>query len=544
MSSRADAQVESSADPSARHVVWPAVLLLALAGGTFVRFGRLNHDEGWYLYAARLVYEGQWLYRDFPFYQAPLLPYLYGLPQLVVPGVETGRWTSFAISIATCAIALRLAHARGGRFAVGVVALGILGSPLALWTLNSTRTEPLCAFFLVSAIACLNADRERAGFGALAALLGVLAAMTRISLLPAAIVIAIWACWRFAKTGSEIVRVLAPAAVGFVLLAALAMSGGLERAWANLIEIQAQREMQFRSIGGMSLEGWIRTRFHFFVRVWNEFGSITVFAGIAAIGLFVANAIWPKTSADERDERRSIGAGTAVIAIAAIVPNLIPRAAYTVYFTSVLPIVLVAGGWGVAALRDWLAQQEFDRRVVIGVACACVLGVGLAQARVATGGWLAWISTGPSDLVLLRDAARSVEAKLPGESALLTFDTYLAVETGRSVPGGFEMGVFSWFPRRPEADGERLGVLTNDRLEAAFASPDIAHLALSDVSLGVLAARRHNGFRPRQKLDEAALHAAHPPLRRFELVETIGTFGQLQAPLYLMRARDAAPQRR
>lgn len=52
-------------------------LLLAAAGVYFVHYGRLNHDEGWYLYAARLILDGQLPYRDFAFYQSPLLPIVY-----------------------------------------------------------------------------------------------------------------------------------------------------------------------------------------------------------------------------------------------------------------------------------------------------------------------------------------------------------------------------------------------------------------------------------------------------------------------------------
>ncbi len=46
------------------------LLLAALA----VVQGRINHDEGGCLYAARRVLEGDLPYRDFACFQAPLLP--------------------------------------------------------------------------------------------------------------------------------------------------------------------------------------------------------------------------------------------------------------------------------------------------------------------------------------------------------------------------------------------------------------------------------------------------------------------------------------
>ena len=42
-----------------------------------VWLGALNQDEGWYLYAARLVSEGKTPYRDFFYTQAPVMPIVY-----------------------------------------------------------------------------------------------------------------------------------------------------------------------------------------------------------------------------------------------------------------------------------------------------------------------------------------------------------------------------------------------------------------------------------------------------------------------------------
>ena len=57
----------------------PAVLALIVAACVAVLsvwWGAVNQDEGWYLYAARLVGEGKLPYRDFFFTQGPVLPFL------------------------------------------------------------------------------------------------------------------------------------------------------------------------------------------------------------------------------------------------------------------------------------------------------------------------------------------------------------------------------------------------------------------------------------------------------------------------------------
>ena len=66
-----------------------------LTGFYTIKYGQLNSDEGWYLYAARLIYHGQQPYKDFAFTQMPLVPYIYGLGLLIYSSIYTGRLISF-----------------------------------------------------------------------------------------------------------------------------------------------------------------------------------------------------------------------------------------------------------------------------------------------------------------------------------------------------------------------------------------------------------------------------------------------------------------
>ena len=164
-------------------------LFLLLAAGAVVQ-GRINHDEGWYLYAAGRVLEGALPYRDFAYFQAPLLPFVHAPAQLLFgPGVVVGRLTSLALSIGTVALGARLAFVHGGRLAA-LFFLGILClTPQQLWAFTTTRTEPLVAFWLMLAAFFLLARpvSARASGAALAAM--VLAVGTRVSVMPAALLV-------------------------------------------------------------------------------------------------------------------------------------------------------------------------------------------------------------------------------------------------------------------------------------------------------------------------------------------------------------------
>jgi hypothetical protein len=515
-----------------------AGLALAAAGVVFVRYGRINHDEGWYLYAARLLYEGSLPYRDFPFYQAPFLPLLYGLPQLLWAGVETGRWTSFALSAATCTLALRLCFERGGLLAVAVFVGGLLGAPLGVWALVVTRTEPLSALLLMTAAFCLLRPAPTWRHAAVAVLAAALATATRITLAPAALFVALWALRRCARSGADALRILAPAALVAAAFGAVVLGAGLERAWANLVEIQAQRHAQFNPTPAIGPERWLVGRLHFLGLIGREYGPVTVLAAAAAVAFAGA---WTLRADLRRAGGRVAAAGPVVLLLVlAFVPNLAPRSIFTVYFAGVLPLLLVLGGWGAAALRDGCLSLGIGRHWLALAFGLGALALALPQLSAFREQRDRWLVGPPSDLAQLREAARAVREIVPEDRMLFTFDTYLAVEAGRRVPPGFEMSVFSWFPQRPAEDGERLGLLTTDRLSDALRDPSLGAVALSDLSLGILVTRGHAGYQRERVLSEDEIRGSYPRLTRFDLVRTVTPFGQQRAPLYLLVPQPAA----
>jgi hypothetical protein len=55
---------------------------------------------------------------------------------------------------------------------------------------------------------------------------------------------------------------------------------------------------------------------------------------------------------------------------------------------------------------------------------------------------------------------------------LLTQDTYLAVEAGRRVPAGFELGPFGYFPDLDDATAARCHVLNRAGMLQALRQTD------------------------------------------------------------------------
>ncbi|MCP5040711.1 MAG: hypothetical protein GY944_06750 [bacterium] len=512
-----------------------AACLLAGTSVYFLKYGRVNHDEGWALYAAQMLARGELPYRDFPFYQAPMLAIAHALPQGLWPGVETGRWTCLVASALMCGLGLRLAFERGGAVAIAIFALGIAGAPLAIGGLVATRTESLSTLFLMLAAFSLTRPQPRVRNGAVAIVAGVLAATSRISLVPAALFVFVWALHRTGRESGNLGRTILPGALVGVAIGALTFAGGFERAWTNLVTIQLERHEQFDAPVAFDSTAWWMSRAAHGVELAGEFGVISMLALLATLASGVV--AWRRRHRTPCDERTHHTGPLVVLALLAWLPNLAPRSVYPVYFVPAMPLVLVLGGGWLEGMRlRWLASGGSARVLNWAMVVALVALATLQYPTFASRNARSFVP-GPTDLEQFEAAAQLVERHIAEPTLLLTFDTYVAVEAHRRVAPGFEMSVFSWFPKRPAQDFERLGLLTTPALRAAFENPAVGGVVLSDQALGILIHGGHFGYQPRRRLEEAEILRALPLLQRFRLVDTLHPFGQQRSMLYIFVPR-------
>ena len=93
-----------------------------------------------------------------------------------------------------------------------------------------------------------------------------------------------------------------------------------------------------------------------------------------------------------------------------------------------------------------LRQVSCDKRLllVLGLAWAAAFGSPLLEKWTTNGQDRFWtVKKKRCELAQLRDVARRIEEEDPNGKMLFTQDLYLAIETGRHVPDGLEMGPFS-----------------------------------------------------------------------------------------------------
>jgi 4-amino-4-deoxy-L-arabinose transferase-like glycosyltransferase len=507
------------------------VLVAGRLATVFAVSGNVNQDEGWYLYAANLLYHGQLPYRDFAFFQAPLLPALYGLPQLLFgPGLWIGRLTSLALTAVTLALAFRIAHERAGRLAALTALLLLPLAPLALWASTSTRTEPLtAALWMAAAWLLLRQPAGPAASGG-ALLAAVLAVAARVSSLPAAGLIVALVVARHRGSRRDLAVALAPALGAGLVLVGFLLVCGPEAVYFDLVTAQALRHTQLQPAEAWTLGQAVETRLAALSALPGRYGIVPPAALLAGLA---AGVLWLRRRPG-LETRLGGAASLALLAAAVYLPNLAPRAVYPVYFASAYPLCAVL----VACVLGWAFERASGpQRGALALAALALLAFQLSSFGERFG---VDASLAEPDLAEVQRVGRELAQLVPEGAKLVTLDTYLAVESRRPVVAGFEMGLFAWSPAWPAEWTSRFALATPALWEEALRDPSVGAVVLSDFAIGILARGRLGGHRPRQLLSERQLRRLLPGLERFRLEKVVPSFGQFDDPLYILVPRFTA----
>ena len=176
----------------------------------FLSHGRPTIDEGVFLSASRLVYEGQSLYRDFPFSQGPLLPYVYGVAvRRFGLSILVGRIVSFLVSLVSIGATLWIARSLGGRLAAAVAMVLTITNLPALWVATTVRTQSLATPLVMLGVLALAAPRRGVWSWAAAPSVMLWATGARLTHVLAFVAVSLWVASQLRKSLSLLMRVAA-----------------------------------------------------------------------------------------------------------------------------------------------------------------------------------------------------------------------------------------------------------------------------------------------------------------------------------------------
>ncbi|MDQ3250597.1 MAG: hypothetical protein M3Q45_15500 [Chloroflexota bacterium] len=441
-----------------RFAEW-VLVLLALLELTFLALVRsVNLDEGWYLWASKLVYEGQWLYRDFAYTQTPLLPYVYGLFQSMFgEGLYQGRTLTVGFTLTTWLLSVASARRLGEQWA----ALGCLA--LLLTSFFATAQYTYTATYAFTA--CLLA----------------LAVCVRLSTILALPPFLIYLIFTSRKRRQAMLWVILTATLTLTGVLGLFWLVGGELFWYDIWGFHTDRLLRV---------DWQRLRMQSSIMTTlTDFGVpvlLTLMGAGWAVGKFRQDVRWNqgKRDGDGQGKHRqtsdqlfvpaTLVTGTllaiAGMVIGLFVAHLAPRTTDSYYNALQLPLMSVAGG---VVLARWLTHFQTSSRRILAVGAVfalLALNSGL-QARALGRDRLVPLPL-QNQIATVRTAARLLQRHTQRGDTLLGFNPHLALEAGLRVPPGYEMAIFAYRPTWTSEQATLHRVVSNERLILDLAQGD------------------------------------------------------------------------
>ena len=497
-------------------VFWAlAGFAFVVLGAAAVWLGGLNQDEGWYLYAANMCAEGKMLYRDFFYTQGPFMPESYKSFALVWKtwGLLGARIFTLTLGFLGICNAVGLAWHLAPverKSEAALVTFLLLGCNLYhLYYVAIPKTYALASLLVMIGFVLLVVGKKPV-FPLVAGLFLAHAAGTRISLGALLCVVGIWLlCTRQWK------NLLWFCVGGFGGLA-LVYGPYLCDAGARAGLIAAQQYHAAR--GGFDLV-WAVGSVSRLVR-WY----LPVFV---VLGLGVAHALEARAVRTENQTIRQSNNQTILLwgFLAVFAVQMLAPFPYEDYQVPIMGLLAVYAAVTFVScfsnIQTFKHSNIFNLLLVLGLCFANSFGSPLLEKWMTNGQDRFWsLKKEKCELAQLRDVAKRIESIDPDGKTIFTQDLYLAIETGRKVPKGLEMGPFS--------------MLTDDewkKMLSETAPRECAVAALSGYSFAIRPPKCDE--RPvAQQLDFWACLK-----KNFELVGREEAFGQNATPLLILKRK-------
>jgi len=522
---------------------WLVLLVYLVLGAANLYWGDLNQDEGWYLYAARQVAKGNLPYRDFAFTQGPLMPVFYALAEPVVHawGVRGGRAFTFGLGFLGSLLAAVLAGrtvSKDRRGYAALVALILVGINVyhAYFT-TIVKTYALCSLFLVGGLLALSfVQRERRmGAAAVSGLLLAVATGVRVSAGVALPIVGGYLLLERQRVGRRAWLVfgiggaagLVATFIPFILMAP-------EGFWFGMAEFHSLRK------AGSFLQQMVY-KAGFLSRCIQAY----FVPFVAWVALLTLQAVVPRPAPPSTSEAFPAPMGRLLWAVALGVTFVhftapFPYDDYQVFVAPVFASAL-AGAWArrfdglgsvVANGVGGSAWKTAFVVILFAASVAAAISSTINQDWFVRGRDRIWwrLKEEPAVTQLDRVATRIRQMTEPGDT-LFTQDTYLAVAARRAVPHGLEMGPFSYFPHMSTERAARLHVLNRERMIELLRTMESPVAALSGYSLTIASPAVEPLPEPAQRELREIL------LQRYELIDTVESFGQAHTTLRIYRKR-------
>lgn len=498
-------------------VVVGAVLVLSAAS---LYFGELNQDEGWYLYAARLVSQGKLPYVDFCFTQGPVMAFVYSLAQPLVDkwGVAGGRLFSVLMNLGCMILAgwlafrLSVPQKKSGiinrQLCAALLAVMLIGvNAYQVYFSSIVKTYSLTSLFLVAGFLALSFVSERGGILA-AFLSGVflsLAAGTRTSagaVIPVVFFFFLWCLWyagRIKKKDYEfhegrenavpphiVTPILPYAHVSVVLAFSIGAVLTLSAIFVPFI-MKAPEAFRF----GMFDYHMARDAGDIMSVVILKAGCVLRLCGsyFVPFGLFTVTCLYVLFHRASLYPARvpshlSLLVIVSLSAVAVWLVQILVPFPYDEYQVNIYPLFAVV----LSVYLSWVMAPELLHvaSAVLFLSVASVGSSSVVQSWFVRDVDRLWVHFRErSQLEVLQQVGRNIRDVAGDNTELFTQDAYLAVEAGMTLPHGLEMGPFCYAPDWGRERAEACHILNRDMMVETIKNSGAHVAALSGYGFAV-----------------------------------------------------------
>lgn len=436
-------------------------------------FGRITGDEGWYALSVRNVMEGKLPYKDFCFTQMPLMPYIYA-PAFYLFGSDllTARLLSLGFSLIALIFTMAVCYRRAGYHG-----LFLSGALLALnfnyiFDTVSVRTQPFTVavtavlIFLVSGV-----DRARGGWVKIAVALVLIniGFLARLSLLPALAMTWAYALWIYRRQwplifGLGIFNLLILGAV----LHFFDIGGNM---WFGIYD-------SYHEYYGSPPWSWQNLVYHFF-RGWLENQWLIVFGLVWGL-VMLALRLVSQLKGRNLEEWPIFEIYLAASYFGIMLIHVINVQSHPTHQTSIIIYAVVLGACAIGRALSNLKDLEWRRAILASFVILALLNAPSQE-------WVVHFN-GNGSLGRVSDVTKVIKENSRPDDKLLAFNAELAVNSGRSLLGGYDMSEFSYYPMMSDERIEKLHLTNVNKLLRDISSAEAKVLVVGNYEFSIMSA--------------------------------------------------------
>ncbi len=430
-------------------------------------------DEGFYLAAARMVTEGNMLYCHFPYFQAPLLPFIYGI--LLKPfGYHflQGRVLSVFFSVIMVWILILIGERLGGVIGAAVAGVFTIASTFLIHVLSSVAaySQPAMLVFVSILYLQVSMNRQTCGLRStqlknkqalVSSALGAILVGIRSTFLPIVLIL----LYPRRKAGfAAFTRSYVPLVIFSIVIWTPGFITCPKKVWFQNFIVHSKRASQ------MPLWQDLNAGFHLgnAIRVT---GSLLVhnFPLLSLIILLLAFS----RAKGLKDSDSPIPIGNWVLASSVhFFVHLAPVPIWEVYFLPLLVMLISALARRISVLLD---------RKAINKGTAFLLICLVAIATFHLNGGLTFLVSKPTHLSRLSEIADYLSKNTSDGDEIFTFMTPIAIEADRLVMPKAEMSFFAWFPAYSKKRAQEVGIFNTEMIIEFLLSEQCQAVVLTDL---------------------------------------------------------------